>query len=370
MRIFKLTLAAMLALAVVLTSCRKDEPGGDSHTPIKMVLADSCHIKVDGVINSKQYFTFNAYGLPVETRRVKAEGNGFVNDSLVKRGFDKHRNMLFEERYVWKNGFWNTASKREYTYNSNDSIATYIAYNGNGDVSGWRATEKHEYDYDKSGVKTKHNAYTAVSGDILKLKSSLTSAVDPETGLCTFATEYIYDDNGVKTPVTRTEYTRYDDGNVKVAGVDKREGDVWKSFCISTFTYDAGGRKTLEMGAIYNTDKGVYDMDEMIGISYTTDGKLTMYKRDCKFDDESSLSTEKLVENEYNASGKIVKYHLETKDGKFRGKLNAHLIKSADCAYKYDNAGNLIEETFNYDFLFKLWPEKGVIEYFNSEHVF
>ena len=71
-------------------------------------------------------------------------------------------------------------------------------------MSGWRATEKHEYDYDKSGVKTKHNAYTAVSGDILKLKSSLTSAVDPETGLCTFATEYIYDDNGVKTPVTIT----------------------------------------------------------------------------------------------------------------------------------------------------------------------
>lgn len=370
MRIFKLTLAAMLALAVVLTSCRKDEPGGDSHTPIKMVLADSCHIKVDGVINSKQYFTFNAYGLPVETRRVKAEGNGFVNDSLVKRGFDKHRNMLFEERYVWKNGFWNTASKREYTYTSNDSIATYIAYNGNGDVSGWSASEKYEYDYDKSGVLIKHNQYVHMSGDKFQLRYSLKASLDAETDLCAFATEYSYGNNDVETPLKRTEYTRYDDGKVKSENVYVYRDNVWEPYCLSEFTYDANGNKTQEIGFIYNKGTNKYDKDLEISCSYTSDSKLTKYERKCKFDGESAWTVALLVEQDYNAAGKIVKYHYEAVGGKFRDDFISSLVKSIDCTYKYDNAGCLIEEAFDYNSGFDTGFNKGVNEYFNSEHVF
>lgn len=356
MQIYKSVFIALLSAAVMLTSCKKENPGSDSHTPIKMTLADSCHIKVEGEVKAKKYFTYNAYGLPVETRRVKVDGNGFVNDTLVRRTFDRHRNVLTEELYTWNNGFWNTYNKSSYTYDDKDRKLTYERFKGNGDAAGWSAQEKHEYGYDNSDVVGKHNVYTHQSEGQFKLMSSLTASMDPDSKLYSMVTEYAYDINDVKTPVSRKEYERYESGKVQKEYVYRYGNEVWEPYRKSTFRYDACGKVAEELGYIY--DQGEYSNDLKDVYSYTSDGKLTKRVKSCKQDVNSVMIDVLTVEKEYNSSGKIVRYYYKTE------------LLYSEHTYKYNSTGVLIEETFDDIIGSDIKHDKGIIEYFNSEHVF
>lgn len=368
MQIYKTVFIALLSAAVMLTSCKKENPGSDSHTPIKMTLADSCHIKVEGEVKAKKYFTYNAYGLPVETRRVKVDGNGFVNDTLVRRTFDRHRNVLTEELYIWNNGFWNTYNKSSYTYDDKDRKLTYERFKGNGDAAGWSAQEKHEYGYDNSDVVGKHNVYTHQSEDIFSLKSSLSASVNPETELYSMVTEYTYDNNGVKTPEKRSEFERYESGKVQYEYIYKYKDGVWVPYSKSSFKYDACGKVAEETGFVF--DQGEYKHDLSDVYAYTSDGKLTRRERSCRLNGEDTMTKALTIENEYNETGKIVKAFYKAVDGKFRDVPYIHNVQYSNRGFKYNSAGNLIEESLDSKTLIVTGFENCVIDYYNSEHVF
>lgn len=364
MRSFKYIFTAAVMLVVMLASCKKDDPGGDSHTPVKFALADSCHVFENNVVVSKMYYTYNAYGMPVEMRRVKLEGEVFVNDTLVKRTFDKARNVLSEEKYLWKNGFWATYNKVLKTYDAENRVITKEDYKGYGDADAWQPRSRYEYGYGADGLYVKYDVYMSSSGE-WKLSQTQDAALDSKTGLITTITVYSVSGD-VKTPATKTDYERNDAGKVIRSFESEYDGGEFKLMYKTEMEYDALDNLTKER--FFAQTDGAWEEDAYQTYSYIGGGVLAGSVFYVKSGGNCKEATK--MSKEFNEKGLVIKWEDKTVEYSYRGTFHIGAVEY-NITYMYDNNDLPLEINVKFNSTLPIPVDRDHnYKYFNSIHTY
>lgn len=364
MHSFKYIFTAAVMVAVMLASCKKDDPGGDSHTPVKFALADSCHVSEKGALVSKIYYSYNAYGMPVEVRRVKLDGDVFVNDSLVKRTFDKARNVLSEEKYFWKNGFWNTLRKVLKTYDAENRVLTEEYYLGYGDASTWKPMTKYEYGYGKDGLYEKHDIFKSSSGE-WKLSQTQDAAIDSKTGLITTVTVYSVSSD-VKTPSTKTDYERNEAGKVIRSFESVYDNSEFKLKYKTEMEYDALDNLTKEH--FYAQTDGEWVEDAYHNYKYNGVGVLSesvFYIKSGSLWKEATL-----MSREFNEKGLVIKGEDKSNSYSYRGVTYISEMEcNVACSYDTNNLPLEMNEKYKINLPIAVNYDRNY-KFFNSIHTY